>query len=66
MVWLKFLLCLVIILFSGTKLALYGDAIARKTGLGGVWIGLVLIAAVTSMPELTTGVSSAAIVGLPI
>ena len=65
MVWLKFLLCLVIILFSGTKLARYGDAIAKKTGLGGVWIGLLLLAAVTSMPELTIGVSSVALVGLP-
>ncbi len=65
MVWLKFLLSLVIILFSGTKLARYGDAIAKKTGLGGVWIGLVLLAAVTSMPELATGVSSVALVGLP-
>ena len=65
MVWLKFVLCLVIILFSGTKLARYGDAIAEKTGLGGIWIGLVLLAAVTSIPELVTGVSSAALVGLP-
>ena len=65
MVWLKFLLCLVVILFSGTKLARYGDAIAKKTGLGGIWIGLVLLAAITSMPELVTGVSSVALVGLP-
>ena len=65
MVWLKFLLCLVIILFAGTKLARYGDAIAYKTGLGGIWIGLVLLAAITSVPELVTGVSSAALVGLP-
>lgn len=65
MVWFKFLLCVVIILFSGTKLARYGDAIAEKTGLGGLWIGLVLIAAITSMPELVTGVSAAALVVLP-
>ena len=65
MVWLKFLLCLVIILFAGTKLARYGDAIAKKTGLGGIWIGLMLLAAITSMPELVTGVSSVALVGLP-
>ena len=32
MVWLKFLLCLIIILFAGTKLARYGDVIAEKTG----------------------------------
>ena len=65
MVWLKFLLCVVIILFAGTKLARYGDAIAEKTGLGRIWIGLVLIATVTTMPELVTGISSVALVGLP-
>ena len=65
LLWLKFLTSLVIILFAGTKLARYGDVIAEKTGLGGIWIGLVLLAAITSAPELITGVSSAALVGLP-
>lgn len=65
MVWLKFTLCLVIILFAGTRLARYGDAIAEKTGLGGIWIGLVLLAAITSVPELVTGISSVALVKLP-
>jgi cation:H+ antiporter len=65
LVWLKFLFCLVVILFAGTKLARYGDAIAEKTGLGRIWIGLVLIALITSMPELVTGISSAALVKLP-
>ena len=65
MVWLKFLLCLVIILFAGTKLARYGDAIAEKTGLGRLWVGLVLLAIITAAPEMVTSVSSAALVGLP-
>jgi len=65
LVWFKFLLCVAIILCSGTKLARYGDAIAEKTGLGGIWIGLVLLAAITSVPELVTGVSSVALVGFP-
>ena len=65
MVWLKFAACLAIILFSGTKLARYGDAIAEKTGLGRIWVGLVLLAAITSMPELVTAVSSVALVKLP-
>jgi len=65
LIWLKYLACLIIILFAGTKLARYGDAISEKTGLGGIWIGLVLLAAITSIPELVTGVSSAALVGLP-
>lgn len=65
MVWLAFIFCLVIILFAGFKLTRYGDAIAEKTGLGAVWIGLVLIALVTSLPELVTGISAAALVNAP-
>lgn len=65
MVWLQYFACLVIILFAGTKLARYGDAIGEKTGIGGLWIGLVLLAAITSVPELVTGISSAALVGVP-
>ena len=52
------MLCLAVILFAGTKLARYGDAIAEKTGLGRIWIGMVLLAIVTTMPELVTSVSS--------
>ncbi len=65
MVWLKFAACLAIILFSGASLARYGDAIAEKTGLGRIWVGLILLAAITSMPELVTGVSAAALIKLP-
>ncbi len=65
MVWLKFAACIAIILFSGTRLARYGDAISEKTGLGRIWIGLLLLAAITSMPELVTGVSAVALVKLP-
>jgi cation:H+ antiporter len=65
LVWLKFLLCVVVILYAGMKLARYGDAIAEKSGLGRMWIGLVLLAFVTSLPELVTGVSSAVLVKIP-
>jgi cation:H+ antiporter len=64
-VWLKFVLCLAIILFAGIKLARYGDAIAEKTGLGRIWIGLVLLAAITTMPELVTSTSAVALVRPP-
>lgn len=65
MVWVQFLACLGIILFAGTKLAHYGDAISEKTKLGGVWIGMVLLATITSIPEVVTGISSATLVGSP-
>ena len=65
LIWLQYLVCLAIILFAGTRLARYGDAIAEKTGLGGLWVGLILLAAITSVPELVTSISSVALVGIP-
>jgi cation:H+ antiporter len=65
MVWLQFILCTAVIVYAGIKLAKYGDVIAEKTGLGRTWIGVVLLASVTSLPELITGVSSVAIFDLP-
>jgi cation:H+ antiporter len=65
LVWVKFAICLAVILVAGTKLSKYGDAIAEKTGLGRIWVGVVLLAAITSLPELATGISSVALVGKP-
>jgi len=63
--WLKFAICLVLILISGTQLSKYGDIIAEKVGLTRAWIGLILLASVTSLPELFTGISSVTIHNLP-
>ena len=65
MVWIKFLFCLVVIGLAGARLSRYGDVIAEKTGLGRNWVGLVLMATVTSLPELVTGVSAVTVVGAP-
>ena len=62
MIWIGFLFCLAVILFAGTKLARYGDIIAEKTGLGGIWIGMILLAAITSVPEAATSISSVSLV----
>jgi cation:H+ antiporter len=59
---LGFAACAVVIFFAGKKLSFYGDLIAEKTGLGKAWIGLILMASVTSLPELMVGISSSAIV----
>ncbi len=65
MIWIQFALCTALILYSGSKLSLYGDVIAEKSGLGRTWIGVILMASVTSLPELVTGISSVAIYNLP-
>ncbi|WP_290792401.1 hypothetical protein [Flavihumibacter sp. UBA7668] len=57
-----FLICAVIIFFSGKKLSHYGDRLAEHTGWGKAWVGLILMASVTSLPELMVGISSVAFV----
>ncbi len=64
-VWLKFTVCTIIIFFSGKRVAKYGDVIAEKTGLGGLWIGVILVAIATSLPEIFTGVGSTLFVNAP-
>ncbi|MGB2932235.1 MAG: hypothetical protein WBE08_06460 [Methyloceanibacter sp.] len=56
--WLQFGVCALLIGAAGPELSRSGDIIADKTGISGNWIGLVLLGAVTSLPELVTGVSS--------
>lgn len=63
--WFAFAACAVFILFGGVWLTRYGHVIAAKTGLGGSWVGLVLLATVTSLPELVTGLSAVAFANAP-
>ena len=65
MVWLKLVVCILIIFFSGQKVARYGDAIASRTGIGQVWMGVIAIAVITSLPELFTGISAVTLVDSP-
>ena len=55
---LGFLASGAVIVAAGTVLAKSGDAIAEHTRLGRVWIGSVLLAGATSLPELTTDVAA--------
>lgn len=65
MVWLKFIVCALVIFLAGARLAKCGDVIAEKTGLCRAWIGLVLLAVVTSLPELANGISAVVGPGIP-
>jgi len=44
--------------FLGTGLAKYGDALATLTGLGRLFVGSILVALATSLPELSTNISA--------
>lgn len=63
--WAGYAACTMLIVFSGSKLSRYGDVIAVKTGLGRTWIGVILMASVTSLPELITGLGSVTYAGVP-
>jgi cation:H+ antiporter len=64
-VWLQFAACTAVIVYAGSRLSKYGDIIAEKTGLGRLWVGALLLAAVTSLPELVSGVAAVTVFDLP-
>ena len=53
-----------VIMLAGTFLARAGDSIATRTRLGGLFVGMLLMASATSLPEIVTDVS-AALAGAP-
>lgn len=65
MVWLKLVICILVIFFSGQKVAKHGDIIAERTGIGQVWMGVIAISVITSLPELFTGISAVTLVRAP-
>ncbi len=62
MVWLEFLISAGILIYAGTKLTVYADLLSDRFALSKVWIGVMLLAFVTSLPE--AGTSLAAVVSL--
>lgn len=56
--WAQLALCAAVIGYAGVKLTVYGNVIADKTGLGGTWVGVIMLATVTSLPEMVTGLVS--------
>jgi cation:H+ antiporter len=53
-----FLVAASAVVLAGTLLARAADAIAHHTGIGRLWVGSVLLAAATSLPELMIDVSA--------
>ncbi|NDP47331.1 MAG: sodium:calcium antiporter [Sulfuriferula multivorans] len=64
-IWLSLFGCLVVIGIAGWRLSRYGDILAEKTGLSASWIGLILLATATSLPELVTGISAVTAASAP-
>ena len=63
--WLQLIACALAIAYAGARLTLLADVIGEKTGMSGSWVGLLLLAAVTSLPELATGISAVTVAQAP-
>lgn len=63
--WVELGLCATLIGFAGPALVRNGERIAQLTGMSRSWVGLILLATATSLPELATGVSSITLADAP-
>ena len=64
MEYLWFLLSAILVILAGNRLSAHGDSLAAHTKLGHGLVGGILIAGVTSLPELASSIS-AAMIGAP-
>ncbi len=62
---LQFAACAVLIARAGYVLSSSANALAEAHGWGRGWVGLALLATVTSLPELASGISAVAFVDAP-
>lgn len=62
---LQLLVCALVIGLAGQRLCVSGERLAALLGLSGGWIGLALLATVTSLPELAAGISAVTWVDAP-
>lgn len=63
--WAKLAVCAALIGVAGPALTRYGAIIATRTGISRTWIGLILLATATSIPELFTGISAVTVASAP-
>jgi cation:H+ antiporter len=59
--WITFSLSSIAIILAGSKLASFGEGLSKASGLGQGWIGLLFLATITSIPEVTTTVTGGVI-----
>lgn len=58
MLWIQFIISAAMIIIAGVKLTAYADLLSLRWKLGKVWIGVILLGLITSLPEIITSVAS--------
>lgn len=61
MVFIYFIIAAIATVYVSMKLSEYADVISEKTAMGGLMVGTLLLAGATSLPEVSTSFSAAAI-----
>jgi cation:H+ antiporter len=56
--WLKFIICAAIVVFCGYRICIYAEKIGQFLKVGRSFIGFILLAIVTSLPELAVTLSA--------
>ncbi|NQT00089.1 MAG: hypothetical protein HQ595_03305, partial [Candidatus Omnitrophica bacterium] len=54
----KFIVAAAIVVFAGYRICIYADKIAQTLKIGRTFVGLILLAVVTSLPELAVALSA--------
>lgn len=65
LLWLQLGALAAVILIASQFLARSADTVAEKTGLGRSFVGVVMLATATSLPEMGTGISAIVLVDAP-
>jgi cation:H+ antiporter len=60
-----FVVSAVFVIAAGVNLARFGDELAEKTGWGHLWVGTILVAIATSLPEVTVNIFAVAFENAP-
>ena len=63
--WFQYIFLALIIMISGSSLVRDAEIIADKTKLGGTLVGILLLAAITSLPELFNGIGAVLLAQVP-
>ncbi|TFE04055.1 sodium:calcium antiporter [Jeotgalibacillus salarius] len=58
MAFVWFILAAAVTVYTAIKLSTYADVISTKTAMGGLFVGTLLLAGATSLPEVTTSFSA--------
>ena len=56
-----FLILAFFTIFTSIKLSYYGDVLSKQSKLGSAFVGGLLIASITSLPEFVTSISAVAL-----